>query len=138
MTLPPWYVPDPEGTDLRPDPDAVTTAAELLTAMRLYRIWSGNPTFRVLAARCRNRVSAPAFGSALAGDRLPPLKVVQNFTAACGATPEYYARFESAWQRAAVPGPGAGRPVLLVRPVGLTELSLLSCRAARNVPRTRR
>lgn len=109
VTLPPWYCPDPEGTDLRPDPDLVATPAELRKAMRLYRTWSGNPSFRTLAARCRNRVSASAFSSALAGDRLPPLRVLQNFTAACGATPEYYRRFELAWQRAAVPGP-SGEP----------------------------
>ena len=123
--LPPWYVADPEGTDLRPDPDAVTTPAELLTAMRLYRTWSGNPPFRVLAARCLNRVSAPAFSSALAGDKLPPLRVLQNFIAACGATPEYYARFELAWRRAGRPRGGPGEaPVLLVRTAGRRELSL--------------
>jgi hypothetical protein len=33
--LPPWYGPDSNGKDLRPDPDAITTVAELLEAMRL-------------------------------------------------------------------------------------------------------
>jgi hypothetical protein len=32
--LPPWYAPDLPGQDLRPDPDAISTVAELLEAMR--------------------------------------------------------------------------------------------------------
>jgi hypothetical protein len=49
LTLPPWYVLDVEGTDLRPDPDAITTVEGLIAAMRRYRIWAGTPSFRVMA-----------------------------------------------------------------------------------------
>jgi hypothetical protein len=34
---------DAEGYDLRPDPLAARTPAELIAALRLYRIWAGEP-----------------------------------------------------------------------------------------------
>jgi len=104
VTLPPWYMPDADGEDLRPDPDAVTTVAELLTAMRLYRIWAGNPSCRTLQSRCRGRVSASAFCVALKGDALPPLALVRDLIGACGATGEYRDCFERAWRRVALCG----------------------------------
>jgi hypothetical protein len=102
VTLPPWYVPDPDGLDLRPDPDRITTVAELLAAMRKYRAWAGNPSFRMLAARCRNHVSASVLCAALKGERLPRLEVVREFIGACGATAEYRERFDRAWRRLAL------------------------------------
>ncbi len=100
-SVPPWYVPDIEGTDLRPDPDAVTTVPELLEAMRLYHAWAGNASFQTLAGRCRYRVSMSTFSAVLTGDKVPTLSVLQNLIAACGTTPEYWHRFEAAWRRVA-------------------------------------
>jgi hypothetical protein len=117
-TLPPWYVPDVEGTDLRPDPDAITTVPGLVAAMRRYRIWAGGPSFRVLAARCRQRVSASAFCAALGSQRkLPSRELVRDFVGACGVTEEYLERFDRAWRRLAGtppetpvrPGSGPGK-----------------------------
>ncbi len=98
-SVPPWYVSDPPGQDLRPDPDAVTTVPELLEAMCEYHQWAGNASFQTLAGRCRYRVSMSTFSAVLAGDKAPTLPVLQNLIAACGSTPEYYARFEAAWRR---------------------------------------
>jgi hypothetical protein len=99
--VPPWYVPDTEGTDLRPDPDAVTTPAGLLRAIRMYHTWSGNPSAQTLAKRCRHRVSAAQFGLILNGQGRLTLPVLRDLVAACGTTPEYWRRFERAWRRVA-------------------------------------
>lgn len=104
MTLPPWYIADAEGTDLRPDPDQVTTVAELLDAMRLYHIWAGNASFRTLAERCRHRVSASTFCKVLKGSEMPSLALVRDLIGACGATQEYRERFDNAWRRVAMSG----------------------------------
>lgn len=103
--LPPWYVSDPPGKDLRPDPDAITTVPQLLAAMRLYHMWSGNPRLVVLAHRCRHRVSASTFRRALEGDALPSLPVLHDLIGACGSTPEYRERFEQAWHKVAAGAP---------------------------------
>jgi hypothetical protein len=99
VTLPPWYISDIDGVDLRPDPDTITTVAQLQYAMRQYRVWAGNPSFHTLSQRCRNRVSASSLCQALTSDDLPPLKVVRDFIGACGATREYRDRFERTWRR---------------------------------------
>lgn len=101
MTLPPWYIPDDDGVDLRPDPDVVTSVPEFLKAMRRYLVWAGNPSFRTLAQRCRHRVSESTFYAALNGSALPRFPVVHDFIGACGATDEYWERFELAWRRLA-------------------------------------
>lgn len=100
-TLPPWYIPDTEGTDLRPDPDAVTSPADLLRAIRTYHAWSGNPSVQTLAKRCRHRVSATQFSLILNGQGRLTLPVLRDLVAACGTTPGYWRRFEAAWRRVA-------------------------------------
>jgi hypothetical protein len=97
--LPSWYIPDPEGEDLRPDPDAATTVADLVWTMRAYRVWAGNASLQTLAVRCRHQVSKSTFQRVLAGEALPTLLVLQSFMDACGATPGYRERFERAWRR---------------------------------------
>jgi hypothetical protein len=88
--------------DLRPDPDAITTVPGLIAAMRRYRIWAGAPSFRVLAARCRQRVSASAFCAALSNQhRLPSRELIRDFIGGCGATQDYLERFDQAWRRLA-------------------------------------
>lgn len=104
MTLPPWYTPDADGQDLRPDPDAIRTVPEFLEALRQYRIWAGNPSFRTLSTRCRHRVSTTAFHKAMHADELPSLEVVHDFIGACGAIEEYRQRFEEAWRRLNIEG----------------------------------
>lgn len=112
--LPPWYVPDPPGQDMRPDPDVITTIPGLVNAMRRYRIWAGAPAFRVMAARCRQRVSSSAFCAALGSQhKLPRRELVRDFIGACGAEPEYRERFDRAWQRLAS---AAGNPAGCKRP----------------------
>jgi hypothetical protein len=97
--VPPWYIAGAE--HLRPDPDAVTTVAELIEAMRLYRIWAGDASFRDLAKRCGGRASAPALFAVLKQDSLPRLALVRDFVGSCGATADYRERFDAAWRRVA-------------------------------------
>lgn len=100
--LPPESVPDPEGQDLRPDPAKIQTASELIASLREYRAWAGNPSYRQMAWRCRNRVSASAFHVILGKDTLPSARLVREFIGACGATDEYRRQFERAWRRVAI------------------------------------
>lgn len=100
-SLPPWYVPDPPGKDLRPDPDAITTVAQLIEAMRVYRVWAANVSYRQLSTVCRNRVSPSGFHAALHRGTLPSFELVRDFLGACGATEDYRDRFLTAWRRVA-------------------------------------
>lgn len=93
------YLPDTEGHDLRPDPDAIRSVPELLEALRRYRTWAGNPPFRLLATRCCQRVVASTFCETLKGTELPRLAVVRDLVGACGCTAEYQVQFERAWRR---------------------------------------
>jgi hypothetical protein len=99
--LPPFYIPDLDGTDLRPDPDAIQTVADLIEAMRDYRRWAGNPSFRDLAKRCHYRFAASTFCKVLKGSALSRPDVAHDFIGACGATAEYQERFDNAWRRVA-------------------------------------
>lgn len=115
-TLPPWYAPDLPGQDLRPDPDTITTVAELLEAMRLYRIWAGNISYRKLSAVCRNRFSPSGFHKALNGGTLPGFELVRDFIGACGATEDYRDRFLAAWRRVAIDVARAAELLETMRP----------------------
>lgn len=92
---------DPPGGDLRPDPDAIATPAQLAWALGAYRAWAGNVSFRTLAARCDHRVSAPAFQAMLKRGALPRLELVREFLLACGVHPGYLKQFVHAWHRVA-------------------------------------
>lgn len=94
--------PDPAGQDLRPDPDAINTVAELIEGMRLYRIWAGNVSYRELAFRCQNRFSSSGFHKALHNGTLPGFDLARDFIGACGATEDYQSRFLLAWRRVAI------------------------------------
>ena len=79
----PTAVPDLDGHDNRPNPMAVTTPAEFVAAMRLFRRWAGNPSYRKMQRNCGNRCSATSFHTALTQDKLPKLSLVEAFIAAC-------------------------------------------------------
>ena len=90
---------DAEGLDMRPDPMAATTGAELAAALAAYRVWAGEPSFRDLAAMAVPRMSASTLCTALGSDRLPRLEVVMAVIAGCGGSEEEQRRWASAWRR---------------------------------------
>ena len=50
VSRPVWEaIPDADGYDLCPDPLKARTPAELVDALRRYRIWAGEPSFRDMA-----------------------------------------------------------------------------------------
>lgn len=100
--LPP-AIPDMPGQDLRPDPGGTRTAAEFLDCLRNYRIWAGNPSYRVMARRCRHRFAASTICTALRGETMPSLDMVLAIVAACGGPEEHQREFASAWRRLILP-----------------------------------
>lgn len=84
----------------KPKPQAVTTTAELVIALRQYRVWAGNMTFRQMAARARYAVPHAAMCIALSDtSELPALNVVTAIIAGCGGDPNDQEMFANAWRR---------------------------------------
>jgi hypothetical protein len=97
----PKAVRDAPGFDLRPDPLTANTASELLEALRLFRVWAGEPTYREMASRAAGRAAPSTMCTAL-GSRylsLPPLKVVLAVVIGCGGNEDDQRDFTTAWRR---------------------------------------
>ncbi|MBO0821244.1 MAG: hypothetical protein J2P26_10370 [Nocardiopsaceae bacterium] len=105
MTALPPAIPDTPGQDLRPDPGEARTAAEFLDCLRNYRTWAGNPSYRVMARRCRHRFAASTICTALRGESMPSLDMVLAIVAACGGPESHQREFASAWRRLILPDP---------------------------------
>jgi hypothetical protein len=90
---------DAEGFDLRPDPLSARTPAELVAALRQYRIWAGLPSFRDMADRARREVAPSTLCTALRGNRMPRLPVVMAVIVGCGGGKEDQRIFATAWRR---------------------------------------
>jgi hypothetical protein len=97
--VPGWVVADAEGFDLRPDPLAARTPAELMAALRRYREWAGQPSFREVASRCGQRIVASTLCTALKRDDLPPMRVVLAVVAGCGGGEQDQQRYATAWRQ---------------------------------------
>jgi hypothetical protein len=69
---PTWEaVTDAVGHDLCPDPLIAQTPAELVDALRRFRVWAGEPSFRQMAANSRQRAAASTLCAALSSKALP-------------------------------------------------------------------
>jgi hypothetical protein len=116
----PEPVRDAEGFDLRPDPLAARTPTELVAALRRYREWAGQPPFRVMAARTRQKAAASTLCTALGSGEMPRLDVVVAIIAGCGGGEEDQRCFATAWRRIQFgqldAGPAAGERALRVVP----------------------
>ena len=112
----PKPLPDTDGFDLRPDPLKARTAAELVDALRSYRVWAGEPPFRQMAARARQKVAHSTLYAAMDSDELPRQDVVAAIIAGCGGSEDEQRRYVTAWRRikfgTAEPEPVAGTPAL--------------------------
>ena len=51
-------IADAEGFDLRPDPLRARTAADFMAALRCYRAWAGDPSYRKMASRASYALAA--------------------------------------------------------------------------------
>lgn len=106
---------DTAGMDLRPDPLAARDAAGLIVALRAFRRWAGQPSYREMAARCQKRAGVSTMCTALAKDELPPLWLVDAIVEGCGGSDADREEFASAWrcldaERAAAAGAGPPGP----------------------------
>ena len=61
-------VPDIPGMNLCPDPSTERSSTEHL---RMYRIWAGKPSYRVMEHQCGRRFAASTIHSALNGSNCP-------------------------------------------------------------------
>ena len=100
-------VPDAPGLSLCPDAGAAHTPAEFMDALRTYRIWAGQPSYRVMENVVRNQCSrhyaSSTLHAALTGSELPALPLVQAVIVACGGSDAHQQMFTSAWRRLTMP-----------------------------------
>jgi hypothetical protein len=100
-------VPDSPGLSLCPDPGAAHTPAEFMDALRTYRTWAGEPSYRVMEHVIRNQCSrhyaSSTLHAALTGSGLPALTLVQAVIVACGGSDAHQRTFTSAWRRLTMP-----------------------------------
>lgn len=94
---------DQEGSDtdvseLKPDPAEAITPADFVGLLWRYRTWSGDPSWRQMAARSRQRASHSAIYKAMQRQELPKLDVVEAIIIGCGGTEDLPA-FVAAWHR---------------------------------------
>ena len=107
--------------DLRSNPAAVRTSAELIATLRTFRVWAGQPSFRAMAQRCGHRATASTMCTILGSDELPELlEAIDAIVEACGGE-EDQRRFASAWRRLALErvtatGPSAETTAVPPRP----------------------
>ena len=91
-------IADAEGFDLRPDPLRARTAADFMAALRCYRAWAGDPSYRKMASRASYALAASTICTALNSDTLPRLELVLAVVAGCGGDDEDQQRFATGWR----------------------------------------
>lgn len=94
----PEIIRDVWGYNLKPNPLTAITSAQFVSALRQYRAWSGNVSFRQMADRARQAVAHSTMCEALKGTKLPPLKVVIAIVVGCGGSREDQEKFVTAWR----------------------------------------
>jgi len=90
---------DANGFDLKPDPLAATTEAQFIKALWDYKAWSGDPSWRAMAARAGQRVVHSTMYGAMHGSVLPKLEVVKAIISGCGGGEEDLRAFATAWRQ---------------------------------------
>jgi hypothetical protein len=93
-----FVVPDMPGMDLCPDPLLARTSGEYLAELRRYRIWAGQPSYR-MACRTGHQFAATTLCAALTGTMLPSLAKVIVIIEGCCGTAEHQQAFATAWRR---------------------------------------
>jgi hypothetical protein len=102
----PVRMPDPHGCDRPPDPSGAVTAREFMDAVRAFREWVGNPSYRAMAASPGSMAAYSTLHAVLHSDSLPGLGLVVSVIYGCGGRESDVARFIAAWHRLTMqPGP---------------------------------
>jgi hypothetical protein len=85
------------GPDLLPDPLEAQTVAEFIGMLREFRIWAGEPSFRLMSMRTDKPASTLA--AALNGSVLPSMDTVTAIISGCNGSIDDQRRFMTAWRR---------------------------------------
>lgn len=125
---PSWHgggqIIDAFGFDLRPDPLAATNPGQFIGTLWQFKVWSGDPSWRKMAARAGQRVVHSTMHAAMNGTTLPKLDVVKAIVIGCGGSEDDLRMFVTAWRRlesARITGPSLGAD-FLAAPVVTLEL----------------
>lgn len=112
-----------EQWDLKPDPAEANTAAEYVAVLCQYRAWSGDPSWRQMAAASKQRATHSTIYKAMHRQELPKLEVVEAIIIGCGGQEDLPA-FVSAWHRINSAGltTRPDPPCLLPAPVQVLQL----------------
>lgn len=113
-------VADAPGVRFCPDPQSVGTDAELMNALRTFWMWTGRPSYRIMAQQCGNRYAASTLHGALRSDKLPSLDMLLAIVIGCRGTAEHQQAFASAWRQLKMPNLATGRAeteTWILRPV---------------------
>jgi len=93
-------IEDVAGYDhLKPDPLIATTPSEFMEALRRYRAWSGDPSWRAMAREAGQVVVHSTMHAAMHGNTLPRLELVRAVITGCGGSPDDMRAFVTAWRR---------------------------------------
>lgn len=90
---------DAAGSDLKPNPCAATTVAEFIEALWKYKAWSGDPSWRRMAARTGQAVVHSTMYAAMNGDALPKFDVVRAIIIGCNGGDDDLESYTRAWRR---------------------------------------
>ena len=100
-------VPDIPGLSLCPDPSSAQAPEAFMDTLRMYRIWAGKPSYRVMEHQCARRFAASTIHAALKSNDLPSLEMVQAIITGCRGSDQHRHAFASAWRRLVMPQPDA-------------------------------
>ena len=70
-----------------------------MVALRRYRIWAGEMSYREMAHQCGGTIGASTLCTALGSDELPTLGVVLAVVTACGGSEQHQKHFATAWRK---------------------------------------
>jgi hypothetical protein len=92
------------GLEFRPDPREARDDAELMQAVRRYRVWAGEPSYRDMERTLSQMQTVRRLGTStlhtiLNKDQLPRLETFIALLTACGAPAEDQVLFVAAWRR---------------------------------------
>jgi hypothetical protein len=91
-------IEDADGYDLKPNPLMATTPEEFIRILWRYKIWSGDPSWRKMAANAGQAVVHSTMHAAMNGDALPKLDVVKAIVTGCGGSEDDLRAFATAWR----------------------------------------
>jgi len=92
-------ISDASGYDLKPDPLTAATTAQFIKTLWQYKVWSGDPSWRKMAAQAGQTVVHSTMHAAMHGDTLPKLDVVKAVITGCGGGEDDLRTFATAWRR---------------------------------------